>query len=256
MPESRNIPPTFKGIALFTPGGDLIYCLDPTKQKRWHLELCIHLQEILSLSEPPHFLIPCYTATIDQWLDPKTQKVQIWAEAYPPVLRYQILLNSVFATDGLIWQPASSPTVICDSLVIATYAADFPELWENHDLIIKLPGTPVILETDPQPQYLLTSSDPPPEPEGYVLRLYISGHSLTTEHTLQTLHQMLETSLPYPYTLRVIDVLQHPEQAEADHISATPTLIKLWPRPIRRIVGELGHVQDIIALLGVNNFNF
>ncbi|MDJ0558735.1 MAG: circadian clock protein KaiB, partial [Microcystis sp. M53599_WE4] len=34
------LPDIFKGIALFTPGGDLIYCIDPDKQTHWHLNLC------------------------------------------------------------------------------------------------------------------------------------------------------------------------------------------------------------------------
>ncbi|MFM7558989.1 MAG: circadian clock protein KaiB, partial [Cylindrospermopsis raciborskii] len=61
--DKPSLPQVFKGIALFTPGGDLIYCIDPSKQKRWHLHLCGVLQQILNLSEPPHFLVPCYTAT-------------------------------------------------------------------------------------------------------------------------------------------------------------------------------------------------
>lgn len=87
--------------------------------------------------------------------------------------------------------------------------------------------------------------------EGYVLRLFVSGDSLATENTLQTLHQLLERSLNYPYTLKVIDVLKHPEQAEASHISATPTLMKVWPKPKRRIVGELSDVDTILRLLGL-----
>lgn len=94
-------PQLFKGIALFTPGGDLMYCIDPNKQGRWHLNLCAALQEILDLPEPPHFLVPCYTATIDHWLNPRTQQVQIFAEAYPAVIRHQAVLNAIFGTG--IW---------------------------------------------------------------------------------------------------------------------------------------------------------
>lgn len=90
------LPQLFKGIALFTPGGDLIYCIDPSKQGRWHLNLCATLQEILDLPEPPHFLVPCYTATIDHWLDPRTQQIRTFAEAYPAVMRHQALLNAYF----------------------------------------------------------------------------------------------------------------------------------------------------------------
>lgn len=255
-PAPEKFPLLFKGIALFTPGGDLIYCIDPSKQNRWHLHLCVELQEILGLSEPPHFLIPGYTATIDKWLDPRTQEVQVSAEAYAPVLRYQILLNAIFKTDNLIWQPAPWSEEFCNPMVIATYYDQFSQLWENHDLVVHLEQQEFNLDSTPE-ELLSSSLDLPlekPKVQGYVLRLFVSGNNIGTERTLKSIHQILEKSLSHPYTLKVIDVLQHPEQAEADQITATPTLIKVLPLPMRRIVGEFNDVEKILKLLeGVNS---
>lgn len=89
----------------------------------------------------------------------------------------------------------------------------------------------------------------PPEMLGYVLRLFVAGHSATTERILQTLHQLLEQYLHHAYTLKVIDVFKHPEQAEADQVSATPTLVKVWPQPIRRLVGELDNLEKLLQIL-------
>jgi hypothetical protein len=61
------------------------------------------LQEILNLPEPPHSLVPCYTVTIDHWLNPRTQQVQIFAEAYPAVMRHQAVLNTIFGTGGIYY---------------------------------------------------------------------------------------------------------------------------------------------------------
>ncbi|BDI19748.1 hypothetical protein ANSO36C_55500 [Nostoc cf. commune SO-36] len=79
--------------------------------------------------------------------------------------------------------------------------------------------------------------------------MFVAGHSSTTERILKNLHELLERSLGHPYTLKVIDVLSHPEQAELNQVSATPTLVKVWPHPIRRIVGELDHVEKILQML-------
>lgn len=252
------VPNLFKGIALFTPGGDLVYCIDYSKQLRWHLNLCTALQEILSLSEPPHFLVPCYTATFDRWIDPISQQVRVSAEAHPPVLRYQTLLNAIFETVDLVWKPAEVSEEVCNPLVLATYYQQFPELWQNHDLVVKFETVDTPKEISGEDLTYGSIEDISFESpfqgvqtQGYVLRLFVSGHSLATEHTLKTLHKLLERSLNYPYTLKVIDVLKHPEQAEANHISATPTLIKVWPKPGRRIVGELRDVDTILRLLGV-----
>jgi len=67
---------------------------------------------------------------------------------------------------------------------------------------------------------------------------------------LQALHRVLEQSLSHPYTLKVIDVSQHPEQAELDQVSATPTLVKVYPRPVRRIVGDLENVDQLLRIFG------
>jgi circadian clock protein KaiB len=258
--SQTGFPELFKGIALFTPGGDLIYCIDPSKRRRWHLHLCVALQEIFSLSEPPHFLVPCYTATLDQWFDPITQAVQRSAEAYPPVLRYQSLLNAIFNTKDLVWQPTTQPEAICNPVVFATYYHQFPQLWDNHDLIVQLYKDEYTSSTSSAllspPSVSTEMPNHPPEPQGYVLRLYVSGHSLATLRTLETLHQLLERSSRHSYTLKVIDVLKHPEQAESDQISATPTLIRIWPKPVRRLVGELDNVKTILQLLGTNHMKY
>lgn len=257
----------FKGIALFTPGGDLVYCIDPSKQSRWHLHLCAVLQDILGLSEPPHFLVPAYTATIDQWLDNRTNQIQVVAAIYPLVIRHQNLLNAIFGTN-IVWPVVAWSETNCDPLLIATYHEQFPQLWENHNLLVKV-SSPSLSETNYQFQKgeLMTSLNTIDSESddvntmknslipGYVLRLYISGNNLSTERTLKNLHQVLENALSHPYTLKVTDVFKHPEQAELDQISATPTLVRVWPLPTRRIVGECDDMEMILRLLEVSEWS-
>ena len=131
-------PQVFKGIALFTPGGDLVYCIDVHKQVRWHLHLCAALQENLSLLELPHFLVPCYTATIDRWIDAQSQHIQTSAEVYPLVSRHQALLNAIFELGDLVWQPITQSLESCSPMVLASYRDQFPQLWENHDLVLQV----------------------------------------------------------------------------------------------------------------------
>jgi circadian clock protein KaiB len=250
--DKSSQPQVFKGIALFTPGGDLIYCVDPSKKDRWHLHLCVALQEILDLSEPPHFLVPCYTATIDHWLNPRTQEVDTFAEAYPAVMRHQSLLRAIFNTGELIWQKAPWQEGLCDQMVLATYRSSFPQLWEDHDLIVRLDLND---HSNKYQQISLNSRPETIKSQVYVLRLFVAGHSINTERILESLHELLERSLGYPYTLKVIDVLTHPEQAEIDQVSATPTLVKVWPHPIRRIVGNLDNVDKILQMLDAKENN-
>jgi circadian clock protein KaiB len=250
-PDSAPNPGVFKGIALFTPGGGLIYGIDYKKQERWHLHLCVALRDLLGLPEPPHFLVPCYTATVDRWLDSRTQQLLTVAEASPLVLRYQTLLNVVFGLDDLNWQPSALKEGLCDAVILATYRKQFPQLWEPHDLMVRYEQTDPYAQLYEVPQTAIVEPiAPETETKGYVLRLFVSGHSTATERTLQTLHRLLEESLSHPYTLKIIDVSQHPEQAELDQVSATPTLVKAWPHPVRRIVGDLDNVDQLLRILG------
>lgn len=241
----------FKGIALFTPGGDLVYCIDPQKQTRWHLQLCAVLQEMLGLSEPPHFLVPCYTATIDRWLDPRTQQLQTLAEACPSVLRYQTLLNAIFGVEDLVWKEAIYPEGVCDPRLLNSYRSQFPQLWQDHDLVVRYEkNEPQSLAEAKENSILSWSpSRQTNESEGYVLRLFVAGNNPATAHILKNLYELLERSLQRPYTLKVIDIHKHPELAELNQVAATPTLVKVWPQPVRRIVGNLDDFSKILKVL-------
>jgi circadian clock protein KaiB len=248
--ETRNSE-SFKGIALFTPAGDLVYCIDPDKQTRWHLQLCIALQELLGLPEPPHFLVPCYTATVDRWVDAKTQQLQTYAEAGPAVLRYQSLLNAVFETGDVVWRMTPGPAELYDPIMLSNYRSRFPQLWEEHELVMRFKELKLDARSHDTGRSTLswTPLTAKPESQGYVLRLFVSSTSPATEHILRNLHRLLEQALEQPYTLKVVDIRKHPELAEADQITATPTLVKIWPLPVRRMVGDLDDSNRLLHLL-------
>jgi circadian clock protein KaiB len=239
--SSFNLPLTYKGLALFTPGGDLIYCIDPSKKEHWHVQLCTALQQLLDLPDVPLFLIDSYTATIDRWIDPGTQDIKLAAEAKSRVWQYRPLLQAIFHTPLSLWQLDPNPHIHWEDEMVETYRSQFPPLWENHNLVLRLDHLSSF-------QYA-AAPDAPTTLSGYVLRLFVSGQSKTTIQALESLHHFLEKTLSCPYTLRIVDVQQHPELAEKDQITATPTLIKTWPPPVRRLIGSLDQRDRILRLL-------
>lgn len=239
---NANSLPTFKGIAVFTPGGDLVFCRDYKKRAQWHLTLCGALQEHLGLPESPHFLVPAFTATVDCWHHTSTSTQHIAAEAYPFVYHYQGLLNAVFELGNLEWtrlQPSASDLNLT---MLETYRSRFPQLWETHNLVIDLSNHHAV-------ELAQADVSPSSDSNGVVLRLFVSGQSAFTERILKTLQHVLESSRYHPYTLQMIDVSQQPEQAETDQITATPTLIRVSPPPVRKLVGELDNPRAILSLL-------
>jgi circadian clock protein KaiB len=238
----------FKGIALFTPGGDCVYCMDTQKQVHWHVDLCAVLQKHLSLVEPPYFLLPCFTATIDQWFDAEAQQMVTVAEAYPRVLPFQALLNVLFEQTDLQWQPNYTLHTECSKGLIESHRARFPQLWQSHDLILRADRALIGSTAPSAPMSGATPGTGPSSP--YLFKLFVRGEdTLATETMLKLLCQTLESYLERSYTLQVIDVAKHPDQAESNHISATPTLVQVFPEPSRRIVGNLTSQKQLAQLL-------
>lgn len=63
---------------------------------------------------------------------------------------------------------------------------------------------------------------------------------------LRTLKNILEQEFKGVYTLKVIDVLKNPQLAEEDKILATPTLSKILPPPVRKIIGDLSDRERVL----------
>ena len=51
--------------------------------------------------------------------------------------------------------------------------------------------------------------------------------------------------------LEVIDIYQQPALARAHQIVATPTLIREFPRPVRRFIGDLLKMDGLLAGLAL-----
>jgi len=49
----------------------------------------------------------------------------------------------------------------------------------------------------------------------------------------------------------VIDIYQQPELAAQAQVIAAPTLVKLLPLPIRRIIGDLSETERVLRGLNV-----
>jgi circadian clock protein KaiB len=80
----------------------------------------------------------------------------------------------------------------------------------------------------------------------YVLKLYVAGNTPNSIRALKTLNDILEQDFQGVYALKVIDVLKNPQLAEEDKILATPTLAKVLPPPVRKIIGDLSDRERVL----------
>ncbi len=80
----------------------------------------------------------------------------------------------------------------------------------------------------------------------YILKLYVAGNTPSSMLALKTLNTILEQEFQGVYALKVIDVLRNPQLAEEDKILATPTLAKILPPPVRKIIGDLSDREKVL----------
>lgn len=93
--------------------------------------------------------------------------------------------------------------------------------------------------------------DNPPAKEKYLLRLYISGVTERSRRSILNINAVCKENLQGQYDLEVVDIHQKPSLARDEQIVATPTLIKLLPLPLRRIVGDLSDRDGVLFGLDI-----
>lgn len=89
-------------------------------------------------------------------------------------------------------------------------------------------------------------------PQLFELRLYIAGQSPKSMRAVDNLRRACEEHLRDRYRLELIDLLEDPERARSDEIIAVPTLVRMSPRPLRRIIGDLSDTEKLLTGLQVD----
>lgn len=85
----------------------------------------------------------------------------------------------------------------------------------------------------------------------YLLRLYVGGATPQSARAIQNIRRICDEHLVGQYDLEVIDIYQHPGLTRDEQIVMTPTLIRMGPAPLRRLVGDLSDTQLVLARLGL-----
>ena len=87
--------------------------------------------------------------------------------------------------------------------------------------------------------------------DAYVFRLYITGASPNSSRAISNIKTFLEKYLKSQYELQIIDVYQQPHIAKTVDIIALPLLIKKFPWPERRMIGDMSDSEKIFKSLNL-----
>jgi circadian clock protein KaiB len=81
----------------------------------------------------------------------------------------------------------------------------------------------------------------------YVLRLFITGTTPRSVRAIANLRRVCDEHLKGAYDLEVVDLYQDPEAAKKYQIIAAPTLVRILPLPLRKIIGDLANDEKVLA---------
>jgi circadian clock protein KaiB len=82
-----------------------------------------------------------------------------------------------------------------------------------------------------------------------VLRLYVAGSAPNSIRAIANAAAICDKHFAARHTLEIVDLLVEPQRALADGIIVTPTLLKLSPSPVQRLIGTLDDSEQVVRTL-------
>jgi circadian clock protein KaiB len=80
----------------------------------------------------------------------------------------------------------------------------------------------------------------------YKLRLFITGASPNSVRAITNTKNICELYLSSRYELEIIDIYQQPDIAEQEQLIAVPLLVRKYPFPERRMIGDMSDLQKVL----------
>ena len=100
------------------------------------------------------------------------------------------------------------------------------------------------METDSKSQDL--------DDEVWILRLFVAGKtSKSMKAFFLNLKEICNTNLKDKCQIEVVDLLQNPDLAKTYHILAIPTLIRILPEPVKKVIGTLNNKEMVLKGLEI-----
>ena len=85
----------------------------------------------------------------------------------------------------------------------------------------------------------------------YVLKLFVTGNMPNSTRAIKNINAICRKHLQGRYELEIIDIYQQPTQAIIEDIIAAPVLIKKFPLPEERLIGDLSDHENVLKELRI-----
>ncbi len=92
-----------------------------------------------------------------------------------------------------------------------------------------------------------TANDDTGTDEQWDLCLYVTDRSPKCLRAIENLRRACEENLAGRYQIEIVDLLEDPRRAADDQILAVPTVVRRFPVPIRKLVGDLADSDRLLV---------
>lgn len=83
------------------------------------------------------------------------------------------------------------------------------------------------------------------------LQLFITGATPNSTRAVANIKAICELHLKGKYELEIVDVYRHKELAIQNQVIAVPMLIRRYPLPERKLIGDLSKTAKVLEALGI-----
>ena len=87
----------------------------------------------------------------------------------------------------------------------------------------------------------------------YKLKLFITGASPNSVRAVKNIRTICDEYISDRYTLEVVDIYLHPELAATEQVIAVPLLIKYFPSPVKRLIGNMSNRAQVLKGLQITD---
>jgi circadian clock protein KaiB len=92
-----------------------------------------------------------------------------------------------------------------------------------------------------------TGKEKKPPDQIWDLKLYVIDRTLKSVAAFTNLTRICHEHLKDKCRIVVIDIEKTPQLAKESQIVAIPTLVKTFPLPMRRVIGDLSNTERVLA---------
>ena len=84
-----------------------------------------------------------------------------------------------------------------------------------------------------------------------MLRLWVSAAAPLSARAVVNTRAFCEKHMPGRYELEILSIAENVERAAVDEVIAAPTLLRVWPLPVRRFIGDMSNPARLLDGLGI-----